>query len=76
MVSLRRAGDRRRDVRRLPQWFETPDAELPLSPRHEASVEPEDPEAEATFRCLQRCNRVKLASGTPRRQSPFRGSSD
>lgn len=47
-------------LRRLPQWFATPDAEFGLSPRHEPTAEPRDSEAEATFRCLQRCNRVKL----------------
>jgi hypothetical protein len=47
-------------LRRLPEWFPTPDAEFPLSPRHEYTVEPRDRDAEATFRWLQRCNRVKL----------------
>jgi hypothetical protein len=47
-------------VRRLPDWFESPDADFPLSPRHEPTAKPADSEAEATFRCLQRCNRVKL----------------
>jgi len=47
-------------LRRLPDWFATPDAEFPLSPRHEPTAEPQDRDAEATFRCLQRCNRVKL----------------
>jgi hypothetical protein len=47
-------------VRRLPDWFESPDADFPLAPRHEPTAKPADSEAEATFRCLQRCNRVKL----------------
>jgi Caspase domain len=47
-------------LRRIPEWFATPDADLPLFPRHEPTAEPRDNEAEATFRCLQRCNRVKL----------------
>jgi hypothetical protein len=47
-------------LRRVPDWFPSPAAEFPLSPRHEHSAEPHDAEAEATFRCLQRCNRVKL----------------
>jgi len=47
-------------LRRLPDWFGTPDAEFPLTPRHERTAEPKDSDAEATFRCLQRCNRVKL----------------
>jgi hypothetical protein len=47
-------------VRRLPEWFEAPDADFPLSPRYEHTATPEDSQAEATFRCLQRCNRVKL----------------
>jgi Caspase domain len=47
-------------LRRLPDWFETPYADFPLSPRHEHTAEPRDTEAEGTPRCLQRCNRVKL----------------
>jgi uncharacterized caspase-like protein len=47
-------------LRRLPEWFATADAELPLGLRHEPSTRPHDAEAEATFRALQRCNRVKL----------------
>jgi Caspase domain len=47
-------------LRRLPEWFADPGAELPLSPRHEHTAEPHDPDAERVFRDLQRCNRVKL----------------
>lgn len=47
-------------LRQLPEWFPSPDAEFPLSLRHEHTEEPHDADAEATFRCLQRCNRVKL----------------
>ena len=47
-------------LRRLPQWFADPGAELPLSRRHEYTAEPRDPEAEGVFQDLQRCNRVKL----------------
>jgi hypothetical protein len=47
-------------LRRLPEWFADPDDEFPLSPRHEHTTEPQDPGAEAIFRFLQRCNRVKL----------------
>jgi hypothetical protein len=47
-------------LRRLPEWFNSPDADFALSPRHEHTEEPKDPEAQATFRCLQTCNRVKL----------------
>ncbi len=47
-------------LRRLPDWFADPDDELALSPRHEHTAEPHDKAAEATFRGLQRCNRVKL----------------
>jgi hypothetical protein len=47
-------------LRRLPEWFPSPDAEFPLSPRYEYTAEPQDRDAESTFRCLQRCNRVKL----------------
>src|SRR4051795_7884773 len=39
-------------VRRLPDWFESPDADFSLSPRHEPTAKPQDSEAEATFRCL------------------------
>ncbi len=62
MLSLRRARPAVtiEVLRRFPEWFETPDAEFPLEPRHEYTVEPRDPEAEETFRWLQRCNRVKL----------------
>jgi hypothetical protein len=47
-------------LQRLPDWFPSPDSEFPLSPRFEYTAEPQDREAEGTFRCLQRCNRVKL----------------
>jgi uncharacterized caspase-like protein len=47
-------------LRRLPEWFDSDDAKFPLSPRHEHTAKPQDSEAEETFRCLQRCNRVKL----------------
>jgi hypothetical protein len=47
-------------LRRLPEWFETPNADFPLSPRDEHTAKPKDEEAEAVFRCLQRRNRVKL----------------
>lgn len=47
-------------LRRLPEWFDSDDAEFPLSPRHEHTAKPQDSAAEETFRCLQRCNRVKL----------------
>ena len=47
-------------LRRLPEWFQSDDAEFPLSPRHEHTAKPQDSEAEETFRYLQRCNRVKL----------------
>jgi hypothetical protein len=62
MLSLRRAkpGIDVKILRRLPEWFPEPGFELPLSPRHERTAEPHDPDAEDTFRSLQRCNRVKL----------------
>lgn len=47
-------------LRRLPEWFDAADAEFPLSPRYEHTAEPQDPDAQAVFRCLQKCNRVKL----------------
>jgi hypothetical protein len=47
-------------LRRLPEWFPSAGADFPLSPTYEHTEEPHDEGAEATFRCLQRCNRVKL----------------
>jgi hypothetical protein len=47
-------------LQRLPEWFASREAEFPLSPRYEPTAEPHDSEAESIFRCLQRCNRVKL----------------
>jgi hypothetical protein len=47
-------------LRRLPEWFQSDDAEFPLSPHHERTAKPQDSDAEETFRYLQRCNRVKL----------------
>jgi hypothetical protein len=47
-------------LRQLPAWFGDADAVLALSPRHERTIEPHDPDAERLFRSLQRCNRVKL----------------
>jgi hypothetical protein len=47
-------------LRHLPDWFGSPDAEFALSPRHEHTAKPQDGDAEAIFRFLQRCNRVKL----------------
>jgi hypothetical protein len=62
MLSLRNAqpGIDVAIVRRLPEWFPDAGDEYPLSPRHEHTTEPHDGAAENTFRCLQRCNRVKL----------------
>jgi hypothetical protein len=62
MLSLRRAQPAIQIgiLRQLPEWFETWDAEFPLSPRYERSQEPHDEEAEKVFHSLQLCNRVKL----------------
>jgi hypothetical protein len=62
MLSLRtaKAGIEVEILRRLPRWFAHPGDEFRLSPRHEPTAEPHDGDAEGTFRCLQRCNRVKL----------------
>jgi hypothetical protein len=62
MLSLRTARPAIdiRILRRLPEWFASPDSEFPLSPRHERTMEPHDPAAEDTFAQLQQCNRVKL----------------
>lgn len=47
-------------LRKIPEWFPDPEADFPLSPRYEHTVEPADLEARKVFRCLQKCNRVKL----------------
>src|SRR3954452_1299481 len=62
MLSLRRAppGIDAPIPRRLPEWCPAPGSDLPLSPRHARTTEPHDESAEGVFRCLQRCNRVKL----------------
>jgi hypothetical protein len=41
-------------LRRIPEWFAQPDAELPLDPSYEPEVEPHDVEKEKVFGHLQR----------------------
>jgi uncharacterized caspase-like protein len=47
-------------LRRLPQWFPTPDAELPLDPSYEPDAEPCHQEHQAAFAELQKCRAAKL----------------
>lgn len=47
-------------LRRLPGWFPTPDAEMPLDPSYEPEAEPRNEEHEAVFAQLQRCRAAKL----------------
>jgi uncharacterized caspase-like protein len=47
-------------LRKLPEWFPSAESDFALSPAHEPTAEPRDAAAEATFRWLQRFNRVKL----------------
>jgi len=47
-------------LRRLPEWFPEPTAEMPLDPSYEPAAEPHDPEHEAVFGDLQKCRAVKL----------------
>ncbi len=47
-------------LRRLPEWFPAADHDFALSPAHEWTQEPRDDEAEAIFKCLQKCANAKL----------------
>lgn len=47
-------------LRRLPEWFPTSTAEFPLDPSYEPLAEPEHPEHEQVFACLQKCRAAKL----------------
>lgn len=47
-------------LRRLPEWFPSPDSIFALSPEFEPDAVPEDPESEAVFKLLQSCNRARL----------------
>ena len=48
------------ELRRLPQLFVSPDAELPLDPSYEPTVEPHNDQHEADFALLQHCRAAKL----------------
>lgn len=48
------------ELRRLPEFFQTQEAELPLDPSYEPTAEPSDPKHEAIFAILQRCRAAKL----------------
>lgn len=47
-------------LRRIPEWFAQPDAELPLDPSYEPEVEPHDVEKEKVFGHLQRLRAARL----------------
>ena len=47
-------------LRRLPDFFPDPHAELPLDPSYEPDAAPQNPEHEATFGILQQCRTAKL----------------
>lgn len=47
-------------LRRPPEWFDGADAVFALDPSFEPDAEPEHPENEAVFACLQRCRAAKL----------------
>jgi len=47
-------------LRRLPEWFTAPDAELPLDPSYEPDAEPQNEENQGTFSSLQKCRAAKL----------------
>lgn len=48
------------ELRRLPEFFSSQDAELPLDPSYEPDADPKHPEHEAIFAILQRCRAAKL----------------
>ena len=48
------------ELRRLPRFFKTPDAELPLGPSYEPTAKPRHAKHEAAFAILQRCRAAKL----------------
>ena len=48
------------ELRRLSEFFEAQDAELPLDPSYEPTAEPRHSDHEATFAILQRCRAAKL----------------
>jgi len=48
------------ELRRLPEFFSDANAELPLDPSYEPTVEPRHPDHEAVFAVLQKCRAAKL----------------
>lgn len=48
------------ELRRLAEFFASPDHECPLDPSYEPDAEPEHSEHEAVFAILQRCRAAKL----------------
>jgi hypothetical protein len=48
------------ELRRLAEFFETQDSELPLDSTYEPTAEPSHPEHEAIFEILQHCRAAKL----------------
>ena len=47
-------------LRRLPEWFPTPDSQFPLDSSYEPDASPPHPEHEAVFAQLQKCRAVKI----------------
>jgi uncharacterized caspase-like protein len=48
------------DLRRLPEFFAAPNAELQLDPSYEPTVDPRNADHEAVFAILQKCRAAKL----------------
>ena len=48
------------ELRRLVEFFETQDSEIPLDTTYEPTAEPSHPEHEAVFEILQHCRAAKL----------------
>lgn len=47
-------------LRQLPDWFPDPQATFPLTPDFEPEASPQDPDKQAIFMRLQKCNRARL----------------
>jgi hypothetical protein len=62
LLSLRRCVPRvtLAELHRLPKFFKTSDADYPLDPSYEPTMEPHDAEHERIFRILQKCRDANL----------------
>jgi hypothetical protein len=62
LLSLRECAPAvaRETLRKLPDWFDTPDAEYPLDPSYEPEEEPKGHPNETIFKELQACRGAKL----------------